>query len=132
MCECYSALQSKYSRLILSPPSLRDITNIPKVRSLVRGRARTESRSLNLGSVPFSGMLPSIERRAWQPTAIFLPGESHGQRILASYVGLWVAKSQTEVTLHTHNVFQWTFRDWEHSREQSRQSLLSEGADQQQ
>ena len=50
-------------------------------------------------------------RRKWQPTAIFLPGESHGQRILASYVGLWVAKSQTEVTLHTHNVFQWTFRD---------------------
>ena len=85
MCECYSALQSKYSRLILSPPSLRDITNIPKVRSLVRGRARTESRSLNLGSVPFSGMPPSIERRAWQPTAIFLPRESHGQRSQAGY-----------------------------------------------
>ena len=27
-------------------------------------------------------------RRAWQPTPIFLPGESHGQRSLAVY-GLW-------------------------------------------
>ena len=25
-------------------------------------------------------------RRAWQPTPVFLPGESHGQR---SLVGLW-------------------------------------------
>ena len=24
-------------------------------------------------------------RRAWQPTAVFLPGESHGQRSLAGY-----------------------------------------------
>ena len=24
-------------------------------------------------------------RRAWQPTPVFLPGESHGQRILAGY-----------------------------------------------
>ena len=26
-----------------------------------------------------------IWRRAWQPTPIFLPGESHGQRSLAGY-----------------------------------------------
>ena len=24
-------------------------------------------------------------RRAWQPTLVFLPGESHGQRILVGY-----------------------------------------------
>ena len=24
-------------------------------------------------------------RRAWQPTSVFLPGESHGQRSLAGY-----------------------------------------------
>ena len=24
-------------------------------------------------------------RRAWQPTPVFLPGESHGQRTLAGY-----------------------------------------------
>ena len=27
-------------------------------------------------------------RRAWQPTPVFLPGESHGQRILGGY-SLW-------------------------------------------
>ena len=27
-------------------------------------------------------------RRAWQPTPVFLPGESHGQRSLAGY-GPW-------------------------------------------
>ena len=35
----------------------------------------------DLGSVPRSGRFPW--RRAWKPTPIFLPGESHGQRRLA-------------------------------------------------
>ena len=35
------------------------------------------------GSIPGLGRSPW--RRAWQPTPIFLPGESHGQRSLASY-----------------------------------------------
>ena len=33
------------------------------------------------GSVPGSGR--SLLRRAWQPTPVLLPGESHGQRSLA-------------------------------------------------
>ena len=33
-------------------------------------------------------------RRKWQPTPVFLPGKSHGQRILAGY-GPWGHKSQT-------------------------------------
>ena len=31
-------------------------------------------------------------KRAWQPTPVFLPGESHGQRSLVVY---WVAKGRT-------------------------------------
>ena len=27
------------------------------------------------------------QRRKWQPTPVFLPGESHGQRSLAGYIG---------------------------------------------
>ena len=27
-------------------------------------------------------------RRAWQPTPVYLPGESHGQRSLVGYIGL--------------------------------------------
>ena len=32
------------------------------------------------GSIPGSG-----RRRAWQPTPVFFPGESHGQRSLVGY-----------------------------------------------
>ena len=32
---------------------------------------------------PWVGKIPW--RRAWQPTLVFLPGESHGQRSLAGY-----------------------------------------------
>ena len=39
-------------------------------------------------------------RKAWQPTSIFLPGESHGQRSLVGY-GPWGRResAMTEVTL---------------------------------
>ena len=35
------------------------------------------------GSIPGSGRFPWI--RKWQPTPVFLPGKSHGQRNLAGY-----------------------------------------------
>ena len=35
---------------------------------------------------PWVGKIPW--RRAWQPTPVFLPGESHGQRRLVDY-GPW-------------------------------------------
>ena len=34
-------------------------------------------------------------RRAWQPTPVFFPEESHGQRNLAGYIVHGVAQSQT-------------------------------------
>ena len=42
-------------------------------------------------------------RRAWQPTPVFLPGESHGQRSLVGY-SPWGAKSSTQLSIgaHTH------------------------------
>ena len=43
------------------------------------------------------------QKRSWQPTPVFLPGESHGQRILAGYSPQGHKKSyMTEVTQHTH------------------------------
>ena len=40
-------------------------------------------------------------RRSWQSTPVFLPGEAHGQRRLASYTIHGVAESdRTEVTEH--------------------------------
>ena len=38
------------------------------------------------GSIPGSGKIPW--RRKWQPTPVFLPGESHGQRSLEG-CSLW-------------------------------------------
>ena len=34
-------------------------------------------------------------RRVWQPTPVFLPGESHGQRSLAGYSPLGCKESDT-------------------------------------
>ena len=53
------------------------------------------------GSIPGSGRFPW--RRKWQPTPLFLPGESHGQRSLAVY-SPWGHKESdtTEATQHTH------------------------------
>ena len=43
----------------------------------------------NAGDVRDMGLIPGSEkipwRRAWQPTPVFLPGESHGQRNLVGY-----------------------------------------------
>ena len=35
--------------------------------------------------VPSLGQEDPLEEGAWQPTPVFLPGESHGQRSLAGY-----------------------------------------------
>ena len=53
-----------------------------------------------------------LHHSKWQPTPVFLPGESHGQRSLAGYIVHRVAKSQTQLKwLSTHacthtNLFQ--------------------------
>ena len=54
-----------------------------------------------------AGLIPGLGRspwrRKWQPTPIFLPGESHGKRSLVGY-GPWGCKESemTEVTEYTH------------------------------
>ena len=35
--------------------------------------------------IPGTGRFPGGEHRAWQPTPVFLPGTSHGQRSLVDY-----------------------------------------------
>ena len=48
-----------------------------KESSCQYGRCRRRRFNLWVGKIPW--------RRKWQPTPIFLPGESHGQRSLAGY-----------------------------------------------
>ena len=43
----------------------------------------------NVGDIRDEGLISRVRKipwtRAWQPTPVFLPGESHGQRSLADY-----------------------------------------------
>ena len=50
-----------------------------------------------LGFNPWVGKIPW--RREWQPTPVFLPGESHGQRRLAVHRVHRVTKDQTQLKL---------------------------------
>ena len=53
------------------------------------------------GFDPWVGKIPW--RRAWQPTPVFLPGKSHGQRSLAGYGPEGCKElNTTELTLHAH------------------------------
>ena len=58
------------------------------------------------GSIPGIGKVP--RSRKWQPTLVFLPGKSHGQRSLAGYSS-WSHKALStperafvQVRVHTH------------------------------
>ena len=87
----------------------QDQTPVPLKLQNVMGNARFPSKSgvknpaANAGdrkeatSNPEPGRFP--RRRAWQPSPVFLPGESHGQRSLAGY-SPWGHKQSdmTEVT----------------------------------
>ena len=41
-----------------------------------------------------------LQRRKWQPTPVFLPGESHGQRSLVGYSPWGRKESDTTERLH--------------------------------
>ena len=45
----------------------------------------------DLSSIPGLGRFPW--RMAWQPTPVFLPGESHGQRSLAGHIVHGISKN---------------------------------------
>ena len=45
-------------------------------------------------------------RRKWQPTPVFLPGESHGQRSLVGYCPQGHKESDTTEQLHTHKTLE--------------------------
>ena len=63
----------------------RGYTSVYRLPSWLSGKEPTcQCRSCRRrGFNPWIGKLPW--RRKWQPTPVFLPGKSHGQRILAGY-----------------------------------------------
>ena len=55
----------------------------------------------NTGDIRDMGLIPGPGRsKAWQPTPVFLAGESHGERCLARYSPWGHKESDT----HTHTV----------------------------
>ena len=65
--------------------------------------------SANTGDV---GLIPTVRktpwRRKWQPTPVFLPGKSHGQRSLVGYCP-W-GRKRVRYDLATKQQHQWTPR----------------------
>ena len=57
------------------------------------------------GFNPWVGKIPW--RRAWQPTPVFLSGESHGQRSLAGYSPLGCRESDTTERLNSNSKPLW-------------------------
>ena len=60
----------------------------------------------NAGDIEDLGLIPGSgrsSRRAWQPTPIFLPGESHGQKSLASPSPWGCKESDTTERLTLHS-----------------------------
>ena len=54
-----------------------------QVELLVKNLPASAGDIRDVGWIPELGRFPW--RRKWQPTSVFLPGESHGQRSLAGY-----------------------------------------------
>ena len=93
----------------VSPQSISQTSDMPLInKQIFDGYFMPEARDINrykqrrsvcnagdLGLIPGLGRFPW--KRKWQPTSVFLPGESHGQRSLAGY-SPWGRKSQTQLS----------------------------------
>ena len=82
---------------IVSPSTCHKGMGPNAMGSVVKNLPASAEDARDMGSIPWVGK--SHWRRAWQPTPVFLPGESHGQRSLVGY-SLWgrTESDTTEVT----------------------------------
>ena len=76
-------------------PQLPEVTEVTSGKELAC-QCRSHKRR---GFDPWVGKIPW--RRAWQPTPVFLPGESHGQRCRLAYSPWCDESDMTEVAEHT-------------------------------
>ena len=80
------------------------ITGLPCGSVVKNPPAMLETRRRR-GSYPWVGKI--LWRRKWQPTPVFLPGKSHGQRSLAGY-SPWVTKELDTTKKQQHKLSQTT------------------------
>ena len=69
------------------------------------------------GSIPVSGRFPW--RRKWQPTPVFLPGESHGRRSLVGYSPWGRKELDTTERLHFTRSQEQNPREWDQRPDES-------------
>ena len=69
------------------------VITVSKCLSVIRWQWDGEGAKYRPGFDPWVGKIPW--RRAWQPTLVFLLGESHGQRSLAGYSPWGLKESDT-------------------------------------
>ena len=89
--------------ILLLLPSLCKMINRSWIWKHFPGGSEVKASACNvgdLGLVPGSGRFPW--RRKWQPTPVFLPGESQGQRSLVGYSPRGRKESDTTEWLHFH------------------------------
>ena len=80
----YQKIIIKFTDLLMTSSFVGGIFLFLGFPSVSVGRVCLQSRShRRLRFDPWVGKIPW--RRAWQCTPVFLPGESHGQRILVGY-----------------------------------------------
>ena len=94
-------MATHYSALAWRIPGMAEPGGLPSMGS---HRVRHDWSNLAASSFPnticwkdFLSLLCIFWRQKWQPTPVFLPGESHGQRTLAGY-SPWGCKSQTRLS----------------------------------
>ena len=87
-CQRKGTGQLRWLQCLLYFPGGRVVKNLPAHA----GDARDAGSTHTLRKSPW--------RRKWQPTPVFLPGESHGQRSQVGYSPR-VTKSQTPLSTHT-------------------------------
>ena len=72
-----------------------------RASQVARGKESTYNAG-DMGSIPRSGRSP--RKGKWQPTSVFLPGKSHGQRSLVGYSpgGSKESDMTERLSIHTH------------------------------
>ena len=83
MCICYIFWASQVAPWEKNPPAMQETQEM-------------------LSSVPGLGRFPW--RRAWQSTPVFLPGDSHGQRSLATVHRVESSWTWLKQLIHTHTI----------------------------
>ena len=100
-CFCFASISSFFLELFLhwSPITYRALTNLGRVFPCGSEVKASASNARDPGSIPGSGRSPGEVNG--NPTPVFLPGESHGQKSLVGYCPWGRKESDTTERLHS-------------------------------